>query len=111
MSEMISDIACGFYLFVVCFSFPFPCLFSKVKESLRMEYRYLDLRQTKMQKNLRIRSKMVMKMREFLANKHGKFWHCYVFFLCLLVAVMFLWEKLFIKKLLVRKFYLKGNPD
>ncbi|XP_076107086.1 aspartate--tRNA ligase, mitochondrial-like isoform X2 [Mytilus galloprovincialis] len=41
------------------------------KEPSRMEYRYLDLRNTFMQKNLRTRSKMVMKMREFLCNDHG----------------------------------------
>ncbi|XP_025113253.1 aspartate--tRNA ligase, mitochondrial-like isoform X2 [Pomacea canaliculata] len=44
--------------------------FHKVKESLRMEYRYLYLRQSLMQNNLRLRSRMVMKMREFLTNKH-----------------------------------------
>ena len=37
-----------------------------------MEHRYLDLRQSQLQKNLRTRSKMVMKMREFLINKHGE---------------------------------------
>ena len=37
-----------------------------------MEYRYLDLRNSKMQRNLRLRSQMVMKMREYLCNKHGK---------------------------------------
>lgn len=45
--------------------------FHEVKESLRMEYRYLDIRTEKMQHNLRLRSKMVMKMREFLCNKNG----------------------------------------
>ncbi|KAL8612644.1 hypothetical protein ACOMHN_044585 [Nucella lapillus] len=44
--------------------------FHQVKESLRMEHRYLDLRRSRLQKNLRTRSKMVMKMRDFLANKH-----------------------------------------
>lgn len=44
---------------------------AQVKESLRMEYRYLYLRQSLMQNNLRLRSRMVMKMREFLTNKHG----------------------------------------
>ncbi|VDI37793.1 aspartyl-tRNA synthetase [Mytilus galloprovincialis] len=41
------------------------------KEPSRMEYRYLDLRNTFMQNNLRTRSTMVMKMREFLCNDHG----------------------------------------
>ncbi|VDH93726.1 aspartyl-tRNA synthetase, partial [Mytilus galloprovincialis] len=40
------------------------------KEPSRMEYRYLDLRNTFMQNNLRTRSTMVMKMREFLCNDH-----------------------------------------
>lgn len=45
--------------------------FHEVNESLRMEYRYLDIRTEKMQHNLRLRSKMVMKMREFLCNENG----------------------------------------
>lgn len=40
--------------------------FQKAKESLRMQYRYLDLRFPKMQENLRVRSNLLMKMREFL---------------------------------------------
>lgn len=40
-------------------------------ESLRMQYRYLDLRSSQMQKNLRLRSQLVMKMREYLCNVHG----------------------------------------
>lgn len=36
-----------------------------------MQYRYLDLRSSQMQKNLRLRSKLVMKMREYLCNIHG----------------------------------------
>lgn len=39
------------------------------KEDLRMQYRYLDLRFPDMQNNLRTRSKLLMKMREYLANK------------------------------------------
>ncbi|KAL4223113.1 aspartyl-tRNA synthetase 2 [Mactra antiquata] len=50
---------------------PFPVSeFYKISERIRMEYRYLDIRSKQMQRNLRIRSKMIMKMREFLANKH-----------------------------------------
>ncbi|KAM5147933.1 aspartate--tRNA ligase, mitochondrial isoform 2-T2 [Mantella aurantiaca] len=45
--------------------------FVKKSESLRMQYRYLDIRSAQLQSNLRIRSKMVMKMREYLCNQHG----------------------------------------
>lgn len=45
--------------------------FLKKSESLRMQYRYLDLRSSQMQKNLRVRSELVMKMREYLCNLHG----------------------------------------
>lgn len=45
--------------------------FVKKSESLRMQYRYLDLRSSQMQKNLRLRSELVMKMREYLCNLHG----------------------------------------
>lgn len=44
--------------------------FQKAKESLRMQYRYLDLRFTEMQRNLRVRSKLLMKMREFLIDNY-----------------------------------------
>lgn len=53
-------------------------------EALRMQYRYLDLRSSGMQRNLRLRSQVVMKMREFLCNEHGQFpahshtaWHLF----------------------------------
>ncbi|XP_077309376.1 aspartate--tRNA ligase, mitochondrial isoform X1 [Lithobates pipiens] len=45
--------------------------FVKKSEALRMQYRYLDIRSAQLQYNLRIRSKMVMKMREYLCNQHG----------------------------------------
>uniref|UniRef100_A0A3B5A5F2 Aspartyl-tRNA synthetase 2, mitochondrial n=1 Tax=Stegastes partitus TaxID=144197 RepID=A0A3B5A5F2_9TELE len=44
--------------------------FVKKSEALRMQYRYLDLRSSQMQKNLRLRSQLVMKMREYLCNVH-----------------------------------------
>lgn len=43
--------------------------FQKAKESLRMQYRYLDMRFPNMQRNLRVRSKLLMDMRNFLANE------------------------------------------
>lgn len=45
--------------------------FNRAKEGLRLEYRYLDLRFSDMQKNLRTRSKVLMKMREYLINHCG----------------------------------------
>ncbi|MCL2063008.1 MAG: aspartate--tRNA ligase [Candidatus Cloacimonetes bacterium] len=39
------------------------------EEDLRLQYRYLDLRREKLQKNLIIRHKMVYKIREFLYQK------------------------------------------
>jgi aspartyl-tRNA synthetase len=44
---------------------------NRSKEALRMEYRYIDLRFADMQKNLRTRSKVLMKMREYLINQCG----------------------------------------
>lgn len=45
--------------------------FNRAKENLRLEYRYLDLRFNDMQRNLRTRSKVLMKMREYLINHCG----------------------------------------
>ncbi|XP_057672211.1 aspartate--tRNA ligase, mitochondrial [Diorhabda carinulata] len=42
--------------------------FQKAKEPLRMQYRYLDLRFSRMQKNLRYRSNLLMRMRQFLCG-------------------------------------------
>lgn len=44
--------------------------FQKAKESLRMKYRYLALRFPDMQRILRVRSSLLMKMRECLINNH-----------------------------------------
>ncbi|XP_051991009.1 aspartate--tRNA ligase, mitochondrial-like [Xyrauchen texanus] len=55
-----------------CQKLPFEIKdFVKKSEALRMQYRYLDLRSSRMQYNLRLRSQMVMKMREYLCNLHG----------------------------------------
>lgn len=44
---------------------------NRAGETLRMEYRYIDLRFSDMQKNLRTRSKVLMRMREYLINVAG----------------------------------------
>lgn len=55
-----------------CKTLPFEIKdFVKKTEALRLQYRYLDLRSFQMQYNLRLRSQMVMKMREYLCNLHG----------------------------------------
>ncbi|XP_030428025.1 aspartate--tRNA ligase, mitochondrial isoform X1 [Gopherus evgoodei] len=55
-----------------CKKLPFEIKdFIKKSESLRMQYRYLDLRSFQMQLNLRLRSQMIMKMREYLCYLHG----------------------------------------
>ncbi|XP_043941162.1 aspartate--tRNA ligase, mitochondrial [Protopterus annectens] len=55
-----------------CQKLPFEIKeFVKKSEALRMQYRYLDLRNFQMQYNLRLRSQVVMKMREYLCNIHG----------------------------------------
>ncbi|XP_055497966.1 aspartate--tRNA ligase, mitochondrial isoform X2 [Leucoraja erinacea] len=43
----------------------------KKSEALRMQHRYLDLRSPRMQYTMRLRSQMVMRMREYLCNLHG----------------------------------------
>ncbi|XP_058823389.1 aspartate--tRNA ligase, mitochondrial isoform X2 [Topomyia yanbarensis] len=45
--------------------------FNKARENHRLEHRYIDLRSTQLQRNLRLRSQVIMKMREFMINKCG----------------------------------------
>lgn len=45
--------------------------FNRSNEALRMKYRYVDLRFEDMQRNLRLRSNVLMKMREYLINGAG----------------------------------------
>lgn len=45
--------------------------FNRAKETLRLENRYVDLRFSDMQNNLRTRSTVLMKMREYLINECG----------------------------------------
>ncbi|XP_054976150.1 aspartate--tRNA ligase, mitochondrial isoform X2 [Sorex araneus] len=55
-----------------CKKLPFEIKdFVKKTEALRLQYRYLDLRSTRMQYNLRLRSQMVLRMREYLCGRHG----------------------------------------
>ncbi|TNN51365.1 Aspartate--tRNA ligase, mitochondrial [Liparis tanakae] len=68
----VEILAEGVEVFNVCRKLPFEIKdFVKKSESLRMQYRYLDLRSARMQKNLRMRSQLVMKMRDYLCNVHG----------------------------------------
>ncbi|KFP28713.1 hypothetical protein N325_08814, partial [Colius striatus] len=55
-----------------CKKLPFEIKdFTKKSEALRMQYRYLDLRSSQLQQNLRLRSQLVMRMRDYLCNLHG----------------------------------------
>lgn len=45
--------------------------FNRANEALRMEHRYIDLRFSDMQHNLRTRSNVLMKMRDYLINYAG----------------------------------------
>ncbi|XP_060088441.1 aspartate--tRNA ligase, mitochondrial [Heteronotia binoei] len=55
-----------------CKKLPFEMKdFIKKNEALRMQYRYLDLRSGQLQYNLRLRSQMVMRMRDYLCNCYG----------------------------------------
>lgn len=43
--------------------------YNKAKESQQMKYRYLSLRYPELQRNFRMRSSLIMKMRKFLVDK------------------------------------------
>jgi aspartyl-tRNA synthetase len=43
--------------------------FNEASEAVRMKFRYLDLRHLWLQKNLKLRSSLVLKMRNFLAQE------------------------------------------
>lgn len=45
--------------------------FNKAKEQLQMQYRYLALRFPELQRNLRLRSEVISKMREYLTSHCG----------------------------------------
>ncbi|KAG7175631.1 Aspartate--tRNA ligase-like [Homarus americanus] len=45
--------------------------FNKPKEQLRLKYRYLDLRHAELQKNLRLKSQVAKKMRDYLQDKEA----------------------------------------
>ncbi|XP_045582892.2 aspartate--tRNA ligase, mitochondrial isoform X1 [Procambarus clarkii] len=45
--------------------------FNKANEQLRLKYRYLDLRHSELQRNLRLRSTMAKKMRDYLQDRSG----------------------------------------
>ncbi len=56
-----------------CEALPFELHdYGKVSEEVRLKYRYLDLRRSKMQKNIELRHKLIFAIREFL-DQHGFF--------------------------------------
>lgn len=44
---------------------------NRAKENLRLEHRYIDLRNRDLQHNLRLRSQIIMQMRECMINDYG----------------------------------------
>uniref|UniRef100_A0ABK8FMV5 Aminoacyl-transfer RNA synthetases class-II family profile domain-containing protein n=2 Tax=Anopheles gambiae TaxID=7165 RepID=A0ABK8FMV5_ANOGA len=45
--------------------------YNRAKENLRLEHRYIDLRNRDLQHNLRLRSQIIMRMRECMINDYG----------------------------------------
>lgn len=43
--------------------------YNKANENVQMKYRYISLRYPELQKNLRLRSEVIMKMREYLIKE------------------------------------------
>lgn len=43
----------------------------KVNEMERLKYRYIDLRSSNMQRNMRFRSSIILQMRSFLCQNNG----------------------------------------
>ena len=43
----------------------------QAKDELKLQYRYVDLRSSNLQQNLRLRSNIVMAMRKFLIDRAG----------------------------------------
>ena len=45
--------------------------FTQVRESLRLQYRFLDIRREEFQHTLRLRSALLLAMRQFLCLEQG----------------------------------------
>ena len=49
-----------------CAPLPFPIVYENTAEELRLTYRYLDLRNDKMQKNIRLRHELIFAIRSYM---------------------------------------------
>ena len=67
---------CVLYVLQICniFSANFNISYFQINETSRMEFRYLDIRHNQMQANLRMRSEVIMSMRQYLCQQHGNEW-------------------------------------